>query len=502
MGESYFRLLAKDAGLVANASTDDKAGWDFEVEFPNPVIMDYRSQSRPVFRVQVKATMGVSSSVSMTFSSLLSLIQFAGPAFVLLYRFGNGAAPTDAYLLHIDQMRGMNILRTLRNREVTEPDFKVNRAKITIKFDDALRLISADGAELRRSLEASLGGPYLNYLENKTKWLQGIEVDSMRSRFNITFEDEAAVQGMADCFLGFENEFRVRSSHYKAPLGIPDREVTPTTELYPTTIRLIEENLRRAVIRVRTSEYSRFYEFKATIFSVPKHLPAKFAAIRFHTALFDVIVRMETQAIEFQAVDLTDDALRTTVSELRGFFAYMAESLKNDITIFEVIPDDGSAPLRVQLCIGLPSVFEDFYEIHTALEAVYIKLVALGLANELIRPADMFEKRGHFAFFTHVGQDYKPPRSFEFETDEDINGDANVTVFNVPINLIGKTVFCFAALFGPVEILSGRRLRGKFSRSEYLGEIIVPVEQDIAAALNIQGEKYKNNMRKRGFSVL
>ena len=197
MGESYFRLLAKDAGLVANASTDDKAGWDFEVEFPNPVIMDYRSQSKPVFRVQVKATMGVSSSVSMTFSSVLSLIQFAGPAFVLLYRFGDGAAPTDAYLLHIDQMRGMDILRTLRSREVAEPDFKVNRAKTTIKFDDALRLISADGAELRRSLEASLGGSYLTYLESKTKWLRGIEVDSTLHRFNIssvpTFEHQDVV---------------------------------------------------------------------------------------------------------------------------------------------------------------------------------------------------------------------------------------------------------------------------------------------------------------------
>lgn len=502
MGESYFRLLAKDAGLVANASTDDKAGWDFEVEFPNPVIMDYRSQSKPVFRVQVKATMGVSSSVSMTFSSVLSLIQFAGPAFVLLYRFGDGAAPTDAYLLHIDQMRGMDILRTLRSREVAEPDFKVNRAKTTIKFDDALRLISADGAELRRSLEASLGGSYLTYLESKTKWLRGIEVDSTLHRFNIIFEDEAAVQGMADCFLGIEREFRVRSAHYMAPLGIPDREVVHTTEFYPTTVKPIEENLQRAVIRVRTSEYGRFYEFKATIFSVPEHLPKKFAAMRFHTALFDLIFRLETRSIEFQAVNLADDALRATVSELRGFVAYMAEALEHDLTIFEVIPDDGSAPLRSQLGTGSPSVSADFDAIHTAVEAVYLKLAALGLTNELIRPADMFEKPGHFAFFAHIGKDYEPPLSFEFETDDDVKEHADVTIFNLSINLAGKTVLCFAAFFGSVEMLSGRRLLGRFGRSEYLGEVIVPADHDLDAALKIQGEKHKDDLRKRGFAVL
>ena len=503
MGESFFRLLAMVAGLVANPSTYDKAGWDFEVELPNPVIMDYGSQSKPVFRVQVKATMGVSSGVPMTFSALLSLIQFAGPAFVLLFRFGDGATPTDAYLLHIDQTRGMDILRTLRSREVAKSDFKINKAKTTIKFDDTLRLISADGSGLRRSLEAPLGGSYLTYLESKTKWLREIEVDSALLRFKVAFDDEAAVQRMADCFLGIEREFQVRSAHYVAPLGIPDRKVIQTTDLYPTTVKLIEEeNLRRAVIRVRTSEYSRFYEFKATIFSVPKHLPKKFAAIRFHTALFDLTFRLETQAIEFQTVNLADDALRASVSEFRGFVAFMAEVLEQDRIIFEVIPDDGSAPQRLKLGHGSPSVSENFDQIHTTVEAVYLKLAELGLTNELIRPADMFEKPGHFAFFAYIGLDYESPLSFEFETDDDVTDHAEVIVINVPINLAGKTVLCFAAFFGSVEVVSGRRLRGRFDRSEYLGEVIVPTDHDLDAALKIQGEKHKDDLRKRGFAVL
>jgi hypothetical protein len=71
MGEAYFRLLAKEAGFVANSSSDDKAGWDFEVEPPSPAELDFANQSRPVFRIQVKATAGTKQAVSMAFREAL-----------------------------------------------------------------------------------------------------------------------------------------------------------------------------------------------------------------------------------------------------------------------------------------------------------------------------------------------------------------------------------------------------------------------------------------------
>jgi hypothetical protein len=116
MGEAYFRLLAKEAGLVANPSSDDKAGWDFEVEPPSLAVLDFANQSRPVFRIQVKATAGKKPAVSMTFSSLLSLVQFAGPAFIVFLRFGSDTNPLEGYLLHIDELLRREILTTLRRR--------------------------------------------------------------------------------------------------------------------------------------------------------------------------------------------------------------------------------------------------------------------------------------------------------------------------------------------------------------------------------------------------
>jgi hypothetical protein len=502
MGESYFRLLAKDAGLVANAATDDKAGWDFEVELPNPRKVDYSNQSRPVYRVQVKATMGNDSAVSLTFSSLLSLVQYGGPAYILLLRFGDDLLPKAAYLHHIDENLSTEILTSLRRREVSDPTMKLNKAKMTLRFEPSTELRPLSGGELSRRLEAALGSTYWNYLDSKTKWLRQIEEDSTRWRFNIRFEDEEAVRAMAECFLGYEEPFNVSSIGYMAPLGIPDEELVHPQDFRPTTVKPIEEALPRALIRLSTSAYGPTYEFKAILYSVPTPVPLKFAAMRIHTAMFDIIYRHATQALEFRAVNLTDDALRAPANEFRGFVKYMGEARASDTTFIQVITTDSSAPLSLSLNTHSVGVSEDFEDIQALVEALYLKLSSLNLSTELVRPADIFDRRSHLEFLQHAGGSYEPPLSFEFQTDDDVSQSAQVVVFNSPINLEGKTVLCFAAFYGTVEVLGGGTLRGNFTRSEYLGEIVVPTEADIYAARKLYGDKLQEALRKRGFEVL
>ena len=156
MGESFFRMLTKDAGLVANSSSDDKAGWDFEVEAPSSLAVNYSSQSKPVYRVQVKATMGNSLSVTMTYSNLLSLIQFGGPAFIFLVRFGKNLMPESCYLLHIDEARTLELLTLLRKRQVANARLALNKAKAAVSFGEETRLKVSNECWTRRSMGATL----------------------------------------------------------------------------------------------------------------------------------------------------------------------------------------------------------------------------------------------------------------------------------------------------------------------------------------------------------
>lgn len=502
MGESYFRLLAKDAGLVANASSDDKSGWDFEVEIPSPLVANYSSQSKPVYRVQVKATMGDTAVVSMTFSSLVSLIQFGGPAFLFLVRFGRDLVPTSAHLLHLDQATALEILKSLRKREVANPGIKLNKVKMTVKFAVATRLDALNGTELRRRLEEALKGTYLSYIESKIGWLRDIEIDSVRWRFNIRFRNEKDMQGMADCFLGYETPFEVSSVSYLAPMGIPDEGTEPPENFYATTIKPIEEDLPRTIVRLRTTEYGPKYEFKGVLYSVPSHLPRQFAAIRIQTALFDIILRLEPPEIKFRPADLEDDRLKAPLSEVFNLFEYLANTLIHKETYLEVSCNDGTPPLNLILGSSHVTIPEDFEEIHAALRATFLKLSTLGLSDSIMRPSNLFIQRTYYDFLRHVGHVYEPKLSFEFQTDGEPKANADVTIFNAPIKFEGKTVVFFAAFFGTVDFLENSRVLGTFDRSEYLGEMIVPAESDLKTIIKVHSEKLQHLLQKKGHVVL
>lgn len=503
MGESYFRLAAKDAALVVNESTDDQAGWDFEVEDSSPLEVDFGSHSKPVFRVQVKATSGTASSVSMTFSSLLSLIRYGGPAFVLLYRFGDTLTPTETFLLHIDQAKGTEILKALRTKQVADPAVKANKATTTIRFGSATKLDSVDGQSLKSALELALGGPYLGYVETKAKWLQGLELDRWRRHFKVVFEDERAIRAMADSLIGLESEFRVKSASYFAPMGISDGEPVISEEFRSTTARPHPDGAKQIVLSLHTTEYGRIYEFKGLLYATPQHFPMQFAAMRFHGSLFDIVIRPGVQEIDFTAVDLAESSLCVPFGEFRGFVAYMREAFSNPVTYVEVAPQDGKVPMKLELRHQQPEVSSDFNDLQATLEALHSKLAALNLTNALVRPAEMIESLGQLAdFFQHIGQTFSDPLEFEFDMGDATKEQADVAVFNLPVAMEGRTVLFFAAFFGQVEKVAEGRVRGRFTRCEHVGEIVVPDGHDQVAACAEQSQRIEGMLQARGLTVL
>lgn len=307
---------------------------------------------------------------------------------------------------------------------------------------------------------------------------------------------------MADCFLGYETPFNVTSVMFRAPLGIPDQELIHPTEFSPTTVKPIIEELPRALVRLRTSPYGPIYEFKATLYSVPVSFPEKFAAVRIHTALFDIIYKYQDQSVEFKVGDLFDEKLKASISETRGLVRYIGEAFESHNTLLEITMDNEEKSLKLSFETRASVPTDDFREVSEATESLFFKLSALGLSNETMRPADIFDKRRRINFLQHIGSTYDPPFSFEFCTDDEITSDADVTVFNSPIKLEGKTVVFFAAFYGSVKKIGSGKLYGTFLRSEYLGEIVVPADADIDHLQRLYGKKFKNALRKRGLVVL
>lgn len=502
MGESFFKLLAKDAGLVANASDDDKAGWDFEVEHPSALTIDYSSQSRPLYRVQVKTTISKSPKLAISYSSLLSLIQFSGPAFLFLICYGDQPIPVRAYLLHVTEQFAKNVLQSLRKKEVRTPGFKINKARTTISVDEDSRLRELNGGCLREMFEASVSGANLDYVKTKVEWLQAIEQDCTRRYFNIKFENEDALAGMANCFLGYEQPFNVTSVAYFAPLGIPGEIPSHPEAFTPTTIKPIKDELEKAIVRLASSEYAPKYAFSAVIYAVPIALPNKFAAMRIKTTLFEIVFRVEGQELTFCAENLLDTELRAPIRELHGFMSYMRDARNHGTTYLEVEPLNGGAPLKVSLGTNSVSLPADFDEIFGAFDAAYLKLVSLGLMDEFIRPSLVFDKIGHYHLLQIVGKAYPPDYAVDFAYEVEANAATNAVIFNSSIELEATTVLFLSAFFGSVERLDPKTLRGRFTRSELLCQLVIPHDTDIGAIQKEQEERLAHELRDRGFCVL
>jgi len=500
MGEDFFDSLVKDAGLVANKSNDDRAGWDFEVEHPSPRAIDYSSQSRPVYRVQVKSTMSKSRKVAISYSSLMSLIQFSGPAFLFLVHFGEHPFPLRAYLLPVTESLAKSILLCVRQKEVHTSGFKVNRSKTTITFDQGCRLTELTGDCLGRMFEAVVAPTYLDYVKTKTAWLQGIETDSTRKHFNLRFENEEAVARMANCFLGYEQPFNVTSVKYVAPLGIPGA-IPPHPEAFkPTTVKPIEDKLEKAIVRLGHTEFGPKYAFSAVIYTVPKQLPKKFAAMRFKTALFEIVVRFD-QGIEFNSRNLLDTELKASMKELHGFMSYIKESRNHGTTYLEVEPLNGGAPLKLPLDIA-PVADDDEVRVYDAFNAAYVTLAGLDLTEELIRPSVVFTELQNFVLLQIVDKEYMPELLFEFASEAEPDASTNAVIFTSTIHLEATTVIFHSAFFGSVERMDPKTLRGHFSRSELLGHLLIPCNADAGAPQKEQEERLRLGLRERGFSAL
>ena len=172
IGQSQFKTLVKSAGWIVNSADDDKAGWDFEIEPPSELAVNYADQSRPVFRVQVKATKTRTAKLRLTYSNLLNLIRYSGPAFVVLFVFDIDVIPSYYYLLHISNDFSGNVLKSLREREISNSKFKINKNTKTVSFDAEMKKVGMVGHEFIGACSSHVKPNFLTYCKNKANWLE------------------------------------------------------------------------------------------------------------------------------------------------------------------------------------------------------------------------------------------------------------------------------------------------------------------------------------------
>jgi hypothetical protein len=498
MGQSYLSFLAKNAGLVANPAHDDKAGWDFELETPSPRVVEYHAHSKPLYRIQVKATLSSSTSASMTFSSLLSLIRFPGPSFVILLRFLPDGTAVEARLLHIDRAIAEEVLKKMRTREVAlKEKFQVNKHTYAIRFPPEASVNPLNGARLKALLANVTAPTYLDYVTLKARWLQELEKKGGAFHIDLKLEKPSDIRAMADGLLGYDTEFSADVVRYPAPMGIPDDVPKHAGDFVKSKLGPREGSAIPCVVRLRSKEFGPLYSFAGSSYSSVGVAPPPLAGARTKTSMFDIVLRVSPPELQFIPANLEDPSLLVPIRELRAFLAYTDEASFEAVTemFLEIAPTTSKPPIRMKIGSRF-AIPEGFPRMKNAFDVLYRRLDELGLSDARIRPLLYWTSRSAFWLLVHVDRNFSPSISFEFSapTLTAPSTDADVAVFEARFELDHAVVVFHGALFGKIEFVAPGKLKGTFDRTESIGQIVIPSGTDINAAVLSEKQRIKQTL--------
>lgn len=501
MGESFFNTLCKNVGFVANSSkSDDKGGWDFEVEHRRIKEINYSSQSYPVYRVQVKSTTG-KNQTKLTYSNLLKLIQYNGASFIALMKYSNSINPNNVFIFHINENFSKSILEEIRKKQLNLKSFALNKNEKTIKFSNSDKIKPLDGVGLKNSFDKHIGSDYLQYVKNKLKYLSVFEREGQIKQFNWDFKNKKDIKALVNCCLGYDEKFNVDVSEYSAPFGLKDKMPVSTFEAKNTTITPHHDKLPQTTICLKTSKFGKQYEFMGMSYTVPEQLRTFSSTARTKCKLFDLLFDGKTRSLSIQTKDIFTENIEVNFKELYNFLCYINDSIDCDATYINLVNLENQKTAEV--CLGAPDfkVPDNFAIIFETICSTYNKLCDLNLENNVFSTKYIWSNIGRFNLFSIVGKEYIPHYVMEFQSHCDYKPEVDVVIFNSVIESTKTNILTFVAFFGSVERVQDKIFRGSFNKSEWLGDFLFNDSDNREELIELKSQYFKGLLIDRGLKA-
>ncbi|OLN27139.1 hypothetical protein DVDV_2268 [Desulfovibrio sp. DV] len=233
MGESAFSLLCAEVGLVANKSNVDRTGWDYFVEFPyddvGNIPLDMQKAALEC-KVQVKSTDKITYKYPLKVSNMRRLATALSPSFVIIIGFNGKGSVDEAYLIHFDDDIIASVLKKIRFLEQVKKRKSLNRATMTVYYDDTMKLAEISGQCLRDKMVSYIGADIGVYVKNKQKTLKTVGFEEGSGVIHFSFAERESFEKMIDASLGISSEVDVASCQiFNSRFGIKSSE--PTVDL-------------------------------------------------------------------------------------------------------------------------------------------------------------------------------------------------------------------------------------------------------------------------------
>jgi len=302
-GESRFREICADAGLICNSAGHDRAGWDFIVEFgfemPNGSNTLDKRKRQYSCHIQVKSMWVDNDRFEMRLSSAEFLAKEPKPTFVYVLKANEKLEFIEAYLIHLLDDNLATILKRLR-REQAQGAAAINRKKITFRPSVNERRIDVTGKALREAIIAECGPDLQSYIVKKDMQLKELGFGASRYETNFTFQVQS-YEELVDGFLGLK-KIEVRNfDAFEKRFGIklPIEKLTGSGQIH------IQPNPADActiMIRGEGSNEPAVFEGEIYFPALPGLIKEHFK-ILVHSKFLDITIKRDSFHFQTNAID-------------------------------------------------------------------------------------------------------------------------------------------------------------------------------------------------------
>lgn len=335
LGETAFTSLCLTAGLTINSSSFmDMTGWDCYVEFPFNQ-HDYLPQDllpTPIeCKIQVKSTDGRERKNDITLSNLNRFITTKLPTFYCFIEFDGKDTPQAIYLVHIGKEIIEKTLKKIRKLEAKGCGDKLNKKKLRIKYEDADRLKSIDGMELKVAIEKYIPDGMKEYIEGKNHILNTVGFEDGKYQAKITMIGNDPMGDILDLTLGLRKEIDIsRFTSYHKRFGILSG--VPNIDCFGEGTISIDSSPLEVTLKFKENKFSSGIRFAAQLYIPPfsQELLREHGKFRVASRFFELIFELD-KVKKFSILPYLDE--ESPLRELVNFLNLLSIFEKSSKTI-------------------------------------------------------------------------------------------------------------------------------------------------------------------------
>lgn len=359
LAEKALGRWATEAGITANQSEEDEAGWDFVLDLPFATEDEEGIAAPPLdlgaqpvqCLIQVKATDSNRRRVEIKLSNLKRLVQFPVPVFYFIAEFDGNDSPQRVFLLHVGEKIIRRTQRRLR-KCAEEKGTKLHKKRLSLSYNQTHEMDAFTGVALKNALVEHTGKSAKDYARRKVHLINSVGYEEgaggVAARFEFSLPDQydSPEQYLSDFSLGLLPHIETQKTEiHDIRFQVPSPE--PVKVLGPAKMEILGHDPKSAQVTFRAIDNSRRVRLQTQLYTnsgFDAVLGPEDRRLRFASGCVDFFISLGDTSVFSFSFDFPDYGTATPIKDLydTAKFVLFLDACISENTNFDVEVDIAS----------------------------------------------------------------------------------------------------------------------------------------------------------------